>query len=188
MLNKNYNLGSRWKLAMLLPLAAIAFFVVSCTDKDAPIQDIEPAEEIAESAPEMQVFMVVEDMPTFNGGEAAVEFRKYIAHNIMYPKEAAEAGATGKIFIKFIIDKEGKVVIPEKEALAEIEGKPLDEVVVASYRKVNDDAGDPEEKYIQMLKDEVKRVVSSSPDWTPGKQRGIAVNVMFTFPVNFVLQ
>jgi hypothetical protein len=98
------------------------------------------------------------------------------------------AGATGKIFIKFIIDKEGKVVIPEKEALAEIEGKPLDEVVVVAYRKVKDDSEDPDEKYIQMLKDEVKRVVLSSPDWTPGKQRGKAVNVMFTFPVNFVLQ
>ena len=86
------------------------------------------------------------------------------------------------------MDKEGKVVIPEKEALAEIEGKPLGEVVVAAYRKVNDDAEEPEEKYIQMFKDEVKRVVLSSPDWTPGKQRGKAVNVMFTFPVTFILQ
>jgi hypothetical protein len=188
MLNKNYKPGSRWKLTLLIPISLIAFFVMSCTDKEASVNDIEATEDIVAEAPEMEVFMVVEDMPTFNGGEAATEFRKYIAKNLMYPKEAAKAGATGKIFIKFIINKEGKVVIPEKETLSEIEGKPLDEVVVVAYRKVNDDAGDPEEKHIQMLKDEVKRVVLSSPDWTPGKQRGKAVNVMFTFPVNFVLQ
>ena len=188
MLNKNYKLGSRWKIAMLIPLSVIAFLVMSCTDKETPLKDIEVAEETIAKTPEMEVFMVVEEMPKFNGGDPATEFRMHIAKNLIYPIEAAEAGAQGKIFIKFIIDKEGKVVIPEKEALAEIEGKPLDEVVVVSYRKVNADAEEPEEKHIQMLKDEVRRVVLSSPDWTPGKQRGTAVNVMFTFPVNFVLQ
>ena len=187
MLNKNYKLGSRWKLALLLPLTALAFFVVSCTDRDAPIKDIDPAEEITAKAPEMEVFTVVEEMPTFNG-EEALEFRRYIAQNLIYPPEASEAGATGRIIITFIVDKEGKVVIPEKEALAQIEGKSIDEVVVVSYRKVNEGAEEPEEKYIQMLKDEVKRVVLSSPAWTPGKQKGKAVKVMFTFPVNFVLQ
>jgi len=135
----------------------------------------------------MEVFMVVEDMPSFNGGEAAVEFRKYIAQNLQYPPEAAEAGATGKVFITFIVDKNGKVLIPEKETLAEIEGKPLGEVVVVGYSGY-EGIEEPDEKYIQMLKDEVIRVVTGSPDWTPGKQRGTAVNVMFTFPVNFVLQ
>jgi hypothetical protein len=187
MLNKNYKLGSRWKLALLLPLTVIAFFVVSCTDKDAPIEAIEPAEEIASQAPEMQVFTVVEEMPTFNGEEAS-EFRKHIARNLKYPPEAVEQGVTGKIFIKFIVNKEGKVVVPDQEAIAEIEGKPIDEVVVVAYRKISDDAEEPGEEYIQMLKDEVKRVVLTSPDWTPGKQRGKAVDVIFTFPVTFALQ
>ena len=188
MLNKNYNLGSRWKLALLLPITALAFFVVSCTDRDAPIKDIDPAEEITAKAPEMEVFSVVEEMPKFNGGDPATEFRMYIAKNLIYPDEAKEAGATGKIFIKFIVDNEGNVLIPDQETIANIEGKPLDEVVVVSYRTVNEGAEEPEEKYIQMLKDEVKRVVLSSPAWTPGKQKGKAVKVMFTFPVNFVLQ
>jgi hypothetical protein len=39
-----------------------------------------------------------------------------------------------------------------------------------------------------MLKEEAIRVISSSPDWEPGKQRGKAVNVMFTFPITFALQ
>lgn len=187
MLNKNYKLGSRWKLALLLPITVIAFFIVSCTDKDAPIEAIEPAEEIASQAPEMQVFTVVEEMPTFNGEEAK-EFRMHIARNLQYPPEAAEHGVTGKIFIKFIVDKEGKVVVPDQETIAEIEGKPIDEVVVVAYRKIAEDAEEPAEEYIQMLKDEVKRVVLTSPDWTPGKQRGKAVDVIFTFPVTFALQ
>lgn len=187
MLNKNYKFGSRWKLALLLPLTVIALFIVSCTDKDTPIEQIEPAEEIAAQAPEMEVFTVVEEMPTFNGGEP-IEFRKYIAKNLKYPVEAREHGVTGKIIIKFIVDTEGKVVIPDQETMAKIEGKPLDEVVVAAYRKIAEDAEEPDEQYIQMLKDEVRRVVSTSPDWTPGKQRGKAVKVMFTFPVNFLLQ
>jgi len=187
MLNKNYKLGSKWKLSLLLPLSVIAFFIVSCTDKDASIETLEPAEEVAAPAPEEQVFYVVEEMPTFNGEEAK-EFRKYIAINLKYPTEAREAGATGRIIIKFIVNTEGKVVVPDQKTLAEIEGKPIDEVVVAAYRKIGDDTMEPDEKYIEMFKNEVIRVVSSSPAWEPGKQRGKAVKVQFTFPVNFVMQ
>jgi hypothetical protein len=188
MLNKNYKFGSRWKLALLLPLTALAFLVVSCTEKDTPVKDLETAEEAVAQAPEMEVFTVVEQMPTFKGDDAAVEFRKYIAQNLAYPPEAYENGVSGKVFIKFIVDKEGKVVIPDQESLAKIEGKPLDEVVVVSFRSLEEDAEMPDEKYIELLKQEVIRVVSSSPDWEPGRQRGQAVNVIYTFPVNFVLQ
>jgi hypothetical protein len=132
--------------------------------------------------------MVVEEMPAFNGDKEAKEFRMYIAQNLKYPPEAAEAGVTGKIFTTFIVTKEGKVVIPEKDVLAEAKGKALDEVVVVAYRSIQEDAENPDEKYIQMLKDEAIRVITSSPDWEPGKQRGQAVNVMFTFPITFMLQ
>ncbi len=193
MLNKNYKLGSRWKLFLLVPLTIFAFFIVSCTDKDAPITDIDPADEIAADASESvdvaesEIFYMVEEMPTFNGGEP-IEFRKYIAQNLKYPPEAKDAGVSGRIFTKFIITKEGKVVIPEKEALAQSEGKAIDEVVVVAYRTLEKDAENPDEKYIQLLKDEAIRVITSSPDWTPGKQSGKAVDVMFTFPITFTLQ
>jgi len=171
MLNKNYKLGSRWKLALLLPLTVIAFFIVSCTDKDAPIEAIEPAEEITAQTPEMEVFQVVEEMPTFNG-EAATEFRRFIAQNLTYPEEAFEHGATGRIIIIFIVDKEGKVVIPDQETMAKIEGKPIDEVVVVSYRKLKEDAEEPAEKYIEMFKKEVIRVISSSQTGRPESREG----------------
>jgi beta-lactamase regulating signal transducer with metallopeptidase domain len=193
MLNRDYKLGSSWKVSLLLPLSLIAFFIVSCTDKDAPITDIEAPEEIsaevAESSEltESEIFMVVEEMPKFNGGEP-IEFRKYIAKNLIYPKEAINNGVTGKIFVKFIVNKEGKVIIPDQRTLAMAEGKALDEVVVVAYRKLQEDAENPDEELIQLLKDEAIRVVSSSPDWEPGKQRGKAVNVMYTFPIAFSLQ
>ena len=185
MLNKNYKLGSSWKIAMLIPFAAIAFFFVSCTEKDVSAEDLKTEEP---SIAEMEVFYVVEEMPTFNGGDAGPEFRKYIAKNLRYPKEASANGAGGKIIISFIVDNEGKVVIPEKEVLARSEAKPLDEVVVVSYRTYPEGSVTPDEKYIKMLQDEAIRVVSESPDWTPGKQRGKNVSVMYTFPINFVLQ
>ena len=106
-----------------------------------------------------EVFYIVEDMPTFNGGEPAVEFRKYIAQNLRYPDIAAENGISGRVIVQFAVSNVGKVV---------------DAKVVAGV--------DP------ALDKEAMRVVMTSPSWTPGKQRGKAVKVLFTFPINFVLQ
>ncbi len=112
-----------------------------------------------ETFEEEQTFFIVEDMPTFNGGEPAVEFRKYIAANLRYPEIAAENGISGRVIIQFAVNSKGKIV---------------DAVVVAGV--------DP------ALDKEAVRVVMTSPPWTPGKQRGKPVKVLFTFPINFVLQ
>ncbi|MEZ5072941.1 MAG: energy transducer TonB [Bacteroidales bacterium] len=112
-----------------------------------------------EEIEEEEVFFIVEDMPTFNGGEPALEFRKYIATNLRYPEIAAENGISGRVIVQFAVNKTGQVV---------------DAVVMRSV--------DP------ALDKEAIRVVMSSPKWTPGKQRGKAVKVLFTFPINFVLQ
>jgi len=111
------------------------------------------------SKKEKEVFYVVEDMPTFNGGDPAPEFRKYIAKNLQYPKTAAKNGIDGRVIVQFMVNTTGQVE---------------DAVVVRG--------ADP------ALDKEAIRVVMSSPDWTPGKQRGKAVNVLFTFPINFVIQ
>jgi protein TonB len=112
-----------------------------------------------EEIDEEEVFYIVEDMPTFNGGDPATEFRKYIAQNLRYPEIAAENGISGRVIVQFAVNKVGQVV---------------DAVVVRAV--------DP------ALDKEAIRVVMSSPKWTPGKQRGKAVKVLFTFPINFVLQ
>ena len=112
-----------------------------------------------EEIDEEEVFYIVEDMPTFNGGDPATEFRKYIAQNLQYPEIAAENGVSGRVIIQFAVNRVGKVV---------------DAKIVRSVDSA--------------LDREAIRVVMSSPKWTPGKQRGKAVKVLFTFPINFVLQ
>ncbi|PID92401.1 MAG: energy transducer TonB [Bacteroidetes bacterium] len=112
-----------------------------------------------EEIEEEEVFFIVEDMPTFNGGDPATEFRRYIGENLRYPDIAAENGISGRVIVQFAVNKVGKVV---------------DAKVIRGI--------DP------ALDKEAIRVVMTSPKWTPGKQRGKAVKVLFTFPINFVLQ
>ena len=118
--------------------------------KDGLIQIISKVEE--------EVFYIVEDMPTFNGGDPAPEFRKYIARNLRYPEIEAKKGISGRVIVQFAVNKSGQVV---------------DAIIVRGV--------DP------ALDKEAIRVVMSSPKWTPGKQRGKSVKVLFTFPINFVL-
>jgi TonB family protein len=107
---------------------------------------------------EKEVFRVVDEMPTFNGGDAGEEFRKYIAKNLRYPESAAKKGISGRVIVQFAVAVTGQVV---------------DAVVVRSVYPA--------------LDKEAIRVVNSSPKWTPGKHEGKLVKVLFTFPVNFVL-
>lgn len=111
-----------------------------------------------EEEAEEEVFFIVEDMPQFKGG-GKENFRTYIFRNLEYPQIAAENGISGRVFVQFAVNAKGEVV---------------DVVVV---RGVD-----------QALDKEAKRVVASSPKWTPGKQRGRPVKVQFTFPIVFVLQ
>lgn len=114
---------------------------------------------IIEDTIKEEVFFIVEDMPLFNGGHPAVEFRKFIAMNLRYPDKAAENNVRGRVIVQFAIDKNGKLVEPE---------------VVAGVNPA--------------LDQEAIRVVTSSPLWIPGRQRGEAVKVLFTFPINFILK
>lgn len=104
-----------------------------------------------------QIFFIVEEMPEFPGGES--ELRKFIANNIKYPEVAQQNGIQGRVYVTFVVDKNGEV------ANARI------------ARGVD-----------QELDREALRVVNSLPQWIPGKQRGKEVNVSYTVPINFALQ
>lgn len=106
-----------------------------------------------------EVFYVVEEMPQFNDGDPGEEFRIFIGQNLQYPESAARDSISGRVIVQFCVNKEGKVIEP---------------VVLRSASPA--------------LDKEAIRVVSSSPSWTPGKQRGKTVDVLFTFPINFVIQ
>ena len=118
--------------------------------------DFMPFEE--EEAGEEEVFIIVEDMPKFKGGDQNA-FRTWIQQNLRYPEIAAENGISGRVFVQFAVNSKGSVV---------------DAKVIRGV--------DP------ALDKEALRVVNSSPKWEPGKQRGKHVKVQFTFPIVFVLQ
>jgi periplasmic protein TonB len=123
-------------------------------DQHTEIEFIESAvEEVAEE----EIFTIVEDMPSFPGGEEALF--KYLAQNIKYPQIAKEAGITGRVFVNFVIDKEGNVT--DVKVLRGIGGGCDEEAV---------------------------RVVKNMPKWSAGKQRGKPVKVSYNLPIKFSLK
>lgn len=103
-------------------------------------------------------FVIVEDMPKFNGGDPQIEFRKFIAKNVRYPEIAEINGVSGIVMVQFVIDKKGNLV----------EAQVINSV-------------DP------ALDKEALRVIESSPLWEPGKQREKPVRVIYKFPIGFLL-
>ena len=109
------------------------------------------------SAESNEPFLIVEEMPTFMGGDLD-HFRKWVQGRAVYPVEAQENEISGKILLTFVIEKDGSV-----SNITVLKGvHPL-------------------------LDDEAIRVVSSSPKWKPGLQRGHAVRVRYTMPLIFKL-
>ena len=103
-------------------------------------------------------FQLVEQKPSFKGGDAN-EFSKWVNQRLVYPEIAKENGVQGRVMLQFTVNADGSVSN------------------VKVLRGV-----DPS------LDKEAVRVVSSSPKWTPGKQRDRAVKVTYTFPVIFQLR
>jgi protein TonB len=127
-------------------------------DKEAEVVIAAPVEAPVEEEEEEVVFVVVESMPEFPGGQQALF--KYLSENVKYPVIAQENGIQGRVICQFVVNKDGSIVDVE---------------VVRS-------GGDPS------LDKEAVRVIKTMPKWKPGKQRGKPVRVKYTVPVNFKLQ
>jgi len=100
------------------------------------------------------VFTIVEQMPVYPGGEEAL--LGFLGKNLKYPDEAKNKNISGRIFVSFIIDKEGFVREPK---ILKGKGGGLDE--------------------------EALRVVKLLPQWKPGYHSGRARNVQFNLPISF---
>lgn len=72
-------------------------------DESTEIEIVEIVEEVEEE----EIFTIVEEMPSFPGGEG--ELFKYLGKNIEYPQMAADAGIQGVVYVTFVVDKDGKV-------------------------------------------------------------------------------
>ena len=136
------------------------------TDQDEIIiEDIEVEEEFEDiDVP----FAVIEDVPIFPGCESVAKSQRracfrdkinqHIRRNFRYPEIAQEMGIQGRVYVNFIIAKDGSIT---------------------NIRMRGPDKN---------LENEAQRIISRLPQMTPGKQRGRAVRVPFSIPITFRLQ
>jgi|TARA_A200000159_G_C7317983_1_gene337524 protein TonB len=113
-------------------------------------------------------FAVIEDVPIFPGCERVKKserrdcfqekMNKHIRKNFRYPEIAQEMGIQGRVYVNFIIAKDGKIT---------------------NIRMRGPDKN---------LENEAQRIISRLPSMIPGKQRGRPVRVPFSIPITFRLQ
>ena len=102
------------------------------------------------------IYQIVEQMPKFPGGESAL--MEYVGKNVVYPEEAKEKEIQGRVFIGFVVEKDGS--IGEVKVLRGIGGGCDEEAV---------------------------RVIKGMPKWKPGIQKGKPVRVSYQIPIYFKL-
>ncbi len=102
------------------------------------------------------IFDMPEQMPKFPGGGDAME--QFINDNIKYPAEAKSKNIQGKVYVQFIVEKDGSI---SEVSIRRGAHKSLD--------------------------DEAIRVVKLMPNWEPGAMRGKKVRVRYTLPITFSL-
>jgi len=134
------------------------------TTQEEIIEDVEVMEE------EVDVdvpFAIIEDVPLFPGCENVKKserrkcfqekIQRHIAKNFHYPEIAQEMGIQGRVYVQFVIEKDGSIT---------------------GIRTRGPDKN---------LEKEADRIISKLPKMTPGKQRGRPVRVPFAIPISFIL-
>lgn len=125
-------------------------------DENEEVEEFQFVQE-EEEVEEQHIFTVVENMPEFPGGEVAMY--KFINKHIDYPRMAKESGISGRVFVTFVVERDGSVT--DVKILRGI-GGGCDE--------------------------EAMRVIKMMPKWNPGEQRGKPVRVQYRMPIKFTLQ
>ena len=159
MMNKTRTRFGAWKVAAALPVVALLLMVgckPAATEEPQQEEPIYNTMDLTENA-DGEVVSVVEDDPEFPGGVEALY--KYLAENIKYPVLAKEKGTQGRVYVAFVVEKDGSV----------------------SNAKVL--RGVSEEVDAEAL-----RVINAMPKWKPGMQKGVPVRVQYNIPIIFKLQ
>lgn len=71
------------------------------------IEEYVAPEVVEEEVVEQEIFQIVEEMPSYPGGEKAL--LEYVAKNIKYPQIARETGIQGRVFVGFVVEPDGSV-------------------------------------------------------------------------------
>ena len=155
--------GFWWKLLATLPVLALLLIVNARASAQQAKQTEQTAyETIIKDATDVKmvnndsIYQMVEVMPEFPGGTE--KMMDYLSKNIKYPEEAKEKGISGRVFLSFVIEKDGAV---SNVKVAKGIGKECD--------------------------DEALRVVKAMPKWKPGLMKGKPVRVNYMLPIFFKL-
>lgn len=76
-------------------------------DQNEVVEEYVAPEIEEEEVVEQEIFQIVEEMPTFPGGEQ--KLLEYVAKNVKYPQIARESGIKGRVFISFVVEPDGSV-------------------------------------------------------------------------------
>lgn len=147
------------------------------------------------------VYLTADEMPTYPGGNS--EMFKFFASNIKYPVVAQKWGVQGRVVVSFIVNEDGSISNP-KVAYNGTKGPSADEIKatvssgeirVVGYGNKKDEASATDEEMAQGVKEgqaalaqEALRIISSMPNWVPGKKEGKSVRVKYNVPLSFRLQ
>ena len=118
------------------------------TTEDNPVQIIRNNND--------SIYQIVDEMPQYPGGEKAM--MEYVAKNVKYPQEAKDKEIQGRVFVSFVVEKDGSV---------------------STVKVLRGIGGGCDEEAV--------RVVSSMPKWKPGIKDGKPVRVSYMMPLNFKL-
>ncbi len=113
-------------------------------------------DEVEDAQGEDPIYSSVDEFPEFPGGTNAM--MNFLSSNLKYPESAKNNKQQGKVFISFVVEKDGGITD------------------VKVMRGVCED-----------IDAEAIRVVKSMPKWKPGKQEGKPVRVHYTLPITFKL-
>ncbi|MBR1809397.1 MAG: energy transducer TonB [Paludibacteraceae bacterium] len=107
--------------------------------------------------PDAVFFGPVETMPEFPEGQRALF--QFLSEHVVYPPQSVTNEEEGKVIAQFIVEKDGSI-------------DSIKVVRSSGYKALDQEA---------------VRALGLMPKWTPGTQKGIAVRVRYTVPVNFRL-
>ncbi|ANQ49455.2 TonB family protein [Flammeovirga sp. MY04] len=126
-------------------------------DDEAVIEEAPEAEEVEEEEEAVEeIFEIVEDPAGFPGGMG--KFYKWVGKNMKYPSQAKRMGVEGKVYVQFVVDKDG--TLTDIKVVRGI-GAGCDEAAI--------------------------NVLKKAPKWKPGKQRGRPVKQRMVLPISFKL-
>lgn len=111
--------------------------------------------EYHEASLDTTVFTIVEHQPEFPGGLSAL--KEYMLKNVRYPAEAQKAGITGRVFVSFVVEVNGRLT------------------AVRVLKGLDDSCNE-----------EARRVVNAMPRWIPGSQSGKLIRVKYNLPILFI--